>query len=531
MNPPPTVTTPVPQAFISQGILNGFLNYHPNDDPAPSGYISGSGPHLWHTRNYAVSERKRPGGPIRLHDLPVELLVTIFQMVSVKPYSNPSYGTVEVLQRIASVCTHWWHIILSSPVLWSTILLYDNVPLLLRKSANSPLDIHWVNMFDARGPAHFDEVATHARRWRTVHLHCWDLNNIKRELEEGTPLLERLNLSSSSGVPITTVKATGGSRLRHLYLERVRLEWPTVCISNLTSLTLVDIEDTVQSSRLILKALACCTKLEHLCMDDIRVIGGPVDTGNIQHIIDNEGPLVLPKLKSLNLTRTTETLTSPLLGSLQADRLQRLIFDTCVRNDITSRAAAFLMHPKGGQRHLSCMLGNSGVQGISIELSDDELTAYETAEGTANRSRFNLVLTFTCNASLISTHLSPFNNLGLPLRLSIVGAPGRSTAHHDSAFLREMPMIRHLTLYLDVRRTYDILKFLSAPRASVSGELSWPCPNLKEVCLSSAVETPLLMTMVKELIQSRRGLLNGLPTVDNPMSDFRVCTPDGPVAC
>ncbi|TFK63773.1 hypothetical protein BDN72DRAFT_802946, partial [Pluteus cervinus] len=78
---------------------------------------------------------------IPISRLPVETLAEIFQLTQTSPFDSENHSCGRVAMTVASVCRHWRHVVVSTPLLWNTIDI-TNVPWIrcsLERSRNLPL--------------------------------------------------------------------------------------------------------------------------------------------------------------------------------------------------------------------------------------------------------------------------------------------------------------------------------------------------------------------------------------------------------
>ncbi|KAJ7073592.1 hypothetical protein C8F01DRAFT_1224516, partial [Mycena amicta] len=170
-------------------------------------------------------------------DLPFELTSDIFERVShttYPMYRGFLYPNDFAPLKLASVCTQWRSVALSSPTLWATLIwdctdryrrhwiLANTVTLLdtwLSRAGEAPLTLYFRLPREYADPI-ITRLLVDARRWKRLHLetHEWSLllDNFPRELE----LLEYFGLYGSATVSEGRIlQETTAPRLRKLCVD------------------------------------------------------------------------------------------------------------------------------------------------------------------------------------------------------------------------------------------------------------------------------------------------------------------------
>ncbi|KAG8904063.1 hypothetical protein FRB99_002334 [Tulasnella sp. 403] len=248
------------------------------------------------TQNYAIAKRRNALLPI--HTLPVELFCTILKHV-VDSFPGP---IVASLQGLASVSTFWWSVVITNPTLWTLVHHEDNVSLVLRKSQDCPIDIHFAPK-RYRGHNFVDLVGPYAKRWRSLYFNARRtpvtvLVAIAELLKTDLPLLERLLIMQDNlGWRPKLQMLINAPRLRDVHLDCVCVD-PSSVFTNLTSLTLDRCYGTKLSN--LTRLLIDNPDLEELCFsfqpDETQGSGLDEPVG------DSNEFRPLKNLRSLNLS-------------------------------------------------------------------------------------------------------------------------------------------------------------------------------------------------------------------------------------
>ncbi|KAG8737136.1 hypothetical protein FRC10_008558 [Ceratobasidium sp. 414] len=112
--------------------------------------------------------------PVHVNGLPTEVLSLIFTTVVSTSlfarFNDKSYGTIDSPTLLASICTHWRHIAISIPALWSFIDFtrtsdslgnLEHVKLYVARSQDSPE--HWDQLFRPLNALHLDRLPINPR--------------------------------------------------------------------------------------------------------------------------------------------------------------------------------------------------------------------------------------------------------------------------------------------------------------------------------------------------------------------------------
>ncbi|KIO33406.1 hypothetical protein M407DRAFT_233045 [Tulasnella calospora MUT 4182] len=276
------------------------------------------------TLGTTLLERRSHNEFLPIHRLPPELLYIIIEIV----YTEMSY---KLLFALRSVCNHWMEIVDSMPQLWAQIALHHNANLIsscLQKSKNQPLDI-WCQegegynirsnpAFQERVAGFLGHVGPLAARWRSLHYLA--PTNAQHERMLNLPLhnLETLCVNiSGAAVDYTGVFDT--PRLRNLDARKLSLNWRS--LSNLRSFQIDGCvpSPTVDELYILLKS-SPNLELFKIARNRSSPTGHTTDLSDF-----HSSPILLPRLRTLNIVQVPFISHSRLLDLVEAPNLHRFV--------------------------------------------------------------------------------------------------------------------------------------------------------------------------------------------------------------
>ncbi|SJL11669.1 uncharacterized protein ARMOST_15075 [Armillaria ostoyae] len=288
----------------------------------------------------SLSRRKSVLSPI--HRPPRDIVVEIFRWVVHHPKN--SLDVTKGVWPLGQVCGWWRDIVLTSPVLWSVVILdspyrRNSVDILthhFRRSAEFPLWIALTTRDSTVDGRVFDMVIEKSGLWKMMDICAYSKDLARLSSVSGKiPLLEELYVFAEDNVHFSTDTLFSPS-LRRVDLEPLKISHLPLNASLLTHFTgtlyhLANIQYIAQIQTLIDIRILFCDDLD-----------GPLDSGNLL-------PVEMEQLQFLSVTdvRILDALTTPSLrkfdyrpGSISNEG------DTDIRplRDFLARSACSIEH-------------------------------------------------------------------------------------------------------------------------------------------------------------------------------------------
>lgn len=253
---------------------------------------------------HARGLRSQRNSLLPICQLPNEVLSLIFLSCVTKPTSPVHY--LSYIKRplpewlaVTQVCRHWRAVALSCTAMWTAPDF--RIPSLARemllRAKAAPLQIH--AYMSNRFPKHeaLREALQHMDRIEELHITASQLRDLFADLERPAPMLCSLAISNTGDEPFTlpeSMLASDVVRLRHLKLEHCSLNWETMTLRSLTSLTLYGDPRTAQPFlQDFLHALKRMQALQRLKLVDYFPSGESVN-------LEMPG-VILPQLKYVSM--------------------------------------------------------------------------------------------------------------------------------------------------------------------------------------------------------------------------------------
>ncbi|KAG9049741.1 hypothetical protein FS837_009275 [Tulasnella sp. UAMH 9824] len=274
--------------------------------------------------------------PITIHDLPIELLLSIFRL---------SFAVTNLQQdrcRLSLVCRYWRDIVQESPYLWTEISGNDDVPYIRRsiaKSGDLPIDVYYLGFGPKRIkthlPKYLEEVIPQLSRCRSISLQSYldRLDQLLNPLSVGldsaaVPYLEGLSLEGSAshrsgcetGAEILRLPAmTAFPKLHRLDTTGLssKLCHSGLPLNRFLSLSLIDIINLTMEQ--LLDVLQNSPSLERLELgrSPTRRPSQPTVT-----------PIHLPRLMALHLIFMPVSVSNYLLSTIHAPNCSELLISS-----------------------------------------------------------------------------------------------------------------------------------------------------------------------------------------------------------
>ncbi|SJL11668.1 uncharacterized protein ARMOST_15074 [Armillaria ostoyae] len=304
-----------------------------------------------------------------VHRLPRDILVEIFRWAAHRPKN--SLDVTKGVWPLGRVCGWWRDIVLTSPVLWSVVILdspymRNSVDILthhFRRSAEFPLWIALTTRDSTVDGRVFDMVIEKSGLWKMMDICAYSKDLARLSSVSGKiPLLEELYVFAEDNVHFSTDTLFSPS-LRRVDLEPLKISQLPVNATVLTHFSgtlrhLTDVRYIAHLQTLVDVRIMFC--------DDLDV---PLDSGNLL-------PVRMEQLQFLtvNDVRILDTLTAPLLRKLDwASAISNEDTDMHTVQEFLARSACSIEHlgiaPQSVQKihHLTAFTKNVGSLAVYYE--------------------------------------------------------------------------------------------------------------------------------------------------------------------
>ncbi|KAG8894228.1 hypothetical protein FRC01_013104, partial [Tulasnella sp. 417] len=206
-----------------------------------------------------------------INNLPQELLVTIFGLVF-----NWSDFSPEVPHSLASVCRHWYNIVVTTQIFWRQIIVegieIGMLETVLRKNTEGPLFVTLKHPFGEHWMANVAKLRSESHRWSRLRIESSFGFTTNDFLAASTPNLVELFVHREHGVfsGPWAFRLSEGRHLEYLGLKDVSLNWNSTRLSRLRYIHLQDLVLEPPSVNQIHSILAASPTLESLIMKNIN---------------------------------------------------------------------------------------------------------------------------------------------------------------------------------------------------------------------------------------------------------------------
>ncbi|PBK68374.1 hypothetical protein ARMSODRAFT_1040859 [Armillaria solidipes] len=289
----------------------------------------------------SLSRHKSLLSPV--HRLPRDIILDIFRWAAHRPKN--SLDATKGVWPLGQVCGWWQDIVLTSPILWSVVILKPpytrrSVDILTHhfcRSANCPLWIAAKIEDSTNGGRVFDMVIQKSPLWKMVDMNA-SLTNLEKlsSVSGNIPLLEELYISTTWKAHFSTDALSSAPSLRLLDLELMEISQLPLNAGFLTHFSgsfrhLVDIQRIAQIQSLVEMCIILC--------DDSD---GPLDFGNLL-------PVRMEQLQflSVNNVKILDALTAPSLQTIdycQTSVSNKGITSTFSLRDFLQRSACSISY-------------------------------------------------------------------------------------------------------------------------------------------------------------------------------------------
>ncbi|KAG8952488.1 hypothetical protein FRC04_004548 [Tulasnella sp. 424] len=432
--------------------------------------------------------RRQHNAMLPINKLPAELLASI---ISISVHSQT--WSIAALWNLASICSRWWHIIITTPSLWTTARMFKQPQLALRKSKGLPITVrvqYW-NHSEGEMKQFMEIVGPQSHRWQFVFIQTTFTDLLSSHLGRPLHQLEGLSLGYHGGWGGSSRQVALGAipKLRHLRLTRITLDWRMLTQISLETLSLRNLRQAhAPKLQELYQILASSPRLTSLTLFEL------------EEAVDADGfqgePLFLTRLRTMEISRIGEQTAIGLTNLLRAENLHGLTM--LVKMQGSSKPSDFqaLLRPSQRSGLLSSAIRNQAWKVVyakigpeSLELSDKVIV------GRAAPGPLSLRISGASGYPLL-LYLGGHDR-GYDIDLDIT----------DSRLRREdfdqvLRLIDPLVLRVGSDHVYPTMMALSTlPPPSQK----WICPHLGEVHLMST-SLPDRNTIV-DTLQVRNGLV------------------------
>lgn len=405
-----------------------------------------------------------------------------------------------MLSSLASVCSRWWRIIVSTPSLWTIAKMADRPDLVVKKSKTLLFKVHQGNWYHSEGAMrHFaDVVGPHARRWQSLFLQTRSINHILPYLDGSLPWVETLILGFHGGREGAPERLTLGDtpKLRRLGLYRIVMNWDSITQMSLETLYLKGLRrahvPTMQQLYQILVSNPQLRQLTLLDLDD------PVDAERFSAKL-----ISLKRLNKVEIRDVGEHTLVGIMKMLQAENLSSFATKSKIRHASSMFHLANLLRPSSAGSLLPYVLRNQGLKSVYVKIS---LTRFMLSdkEILGDMSGADLALEFQgIEPSEVLDLLGPPDR-GYDVDLNAIECELR-----DEELIRGLRIVNPSVLRIGYGHWHLPAVMEALSKVPASSE-TWFCSNLGELHLSAW--SSLDFNMVARVVQLRPGLTEtGVP--------------------
>ncbi|KAG9006197.1 hypothetical protein FRB90_010018 [Tulasnella sp. 427] len=277
-----------------------------------------------HLSDYSVRLHRRQNSVLPIYRLPVELLIDIFLRVI-----DLIDWDMEQNRTLASVCKHWYDVIVQSPQFWHRINVshdLDVIKRIMRRNGDGPFSIQFDkdSIAETKHEEVLDLLAPHSLRWQSIMFQGRLTDSIFKLMSSPTPNLTELFVYQWSGEPQRKFELPEGKSLRRLDVGLVGVPWSSSRLSNLRSIQIRNITKELPSLADLSTILSSSPDLTWLRLSDWTETDTPP---NETYDTIPRHPIRLPKLETLVLQSIQPRYVNHLLSYLHSSSCTCLILD------------------------------------------------------------------------------------------------------------------------------------------------------------------------------------------------------------
>ncbi|KAG8951454.1 hypothetical protein FRC00_007245 [Tulasnella sp. 408] len=430
--------------------------------------------------------RRQHNAMLPINKLPAELLAHIISMIV-----HSQTWSVAALSSLASICSRWWRIIITTPSLWTTARMFKRPDLALKKSKQLPVTVRvqdW-NHSDGEMKQFMDVVGPQSHRWEYVFIQTPFTDYVFPHLARALPCLEGLSLGFRGNLESSKHLTLGATpRLRHLRLLKITLSWKALAHISLKTLSIKDLNQS-HSPKLpeLYKILASSPELTSLTLSELSPQSAHAEGFHAE-------PLSLSYLRTVEISDVGEQTTIALAKLLQAENLLGLTVLAQLRSSANISEFQPLLRPPSSRGLLPSIIRNQGWKVIYAKVWPTSLELFDKiGPHLLAPAPLNIRIRGALGYQLLL--LLGSRSRGFTIDLDITES--RLKGEDLDRMLR---VIDPSILRVGQNNIAPILMALSATPPSAQ-ELF--CPNLNEVHLMSAA---LDLNKIAKTLRSRNGL-------------------------
>ncbi|KAG8952487.1 hypothetical protein FRC04_004547 [Tulasnella sp. 424] len=432
--------------------------------------------------------RRQHNAMLPINKLPAELLASI---ISISVHSQT--WSITALWNLASICSRWWHIIITTPSLWTTARMFKQPQLTLRKSKGLPTTVRVQDWHHSEGEMKqfMEIVGPQSHRWQFVFIQTPFTDLLSSHLGRPLRQLEGLSLGYHGGWGGSSKLLTLGAipKLRHLRLTRITLNWRMLTQISLETLSLRNLfQAHAPKLRELYQILASSPQLTSLTLSEL---GEAVDADGFQG-----EPLSLTRLRTMEISDIGEQTVIGLANLLRAENLHGLTMLVQMQpggSNVSDFRA--LLRPSQRSGLLSSAIRNQGRKVVYAKIGPESLELGDKViVGGATPGPLSLRISGALGSQLLLLLGGHDRGYNIDLDITESGLRGEDLN-------QVLPLINPSVLRIGSDHIAPTMMALST---MPSPSQKWFCPNLVEVHLMS---TSLDLNRIAKTLRARNGLV------------------------
>ncbi|KAG8891320.1 hypothetical protein FRC01_014765 [Tulasnella sp. 417] len=302
--------------------------------------------------------RRQHNTLLPINSLPAETLAYI---ISISVHSQ--LWSVSTISCLASVCTRWWQIILTTPSLWATARLFEKPELAIRMSKEAPLTIfvpHGHHLGEEM-KEFIDITGPYIHRWQSVSIQTPFIDYVFAYLTYPLPGLKELHIGYVGSLGERRLVLGATPELRHLRLSRIAMAWEALADLSLETLSLSHLQIQGPSMQQLYQILASSPHLTKLTLVDLE---DPIGAAGFQAEV-----LSLKRLCSVEIRHIGQHTLTGLAKVLQAQTLSSLILAETISPVINTSQLQKILRPSSEDSPLPSVIRNQALNRVYVKTS------------------------------------------------------------------------------------------------------------------------------------------------------------------